>query len=186
MSERQPDPQRLDLRSLARTAVPIEGRLAPGSLPRFAESVLPSAGAESAVAWSARGELRAVKGGSQSQLWLHLQARTQVRLLCQRCLQALDETLAVRRSFLFVADEDEAARLDEEIDEDVLVLPRFFDVLQLLEDELILALPIVPRHEACPEPLFDSLFEPPSADLEDAAPHPFAALAALRKPPLPN
>ena len=182
MSERQPDPQRLDLRSLARTAVQIEGSLDPSALPRFADSVLPGAGAESAVVWSARGELRAVKGGGPAQLWLHLQARTQVRLLCQRCLQPLDQNQAVHRSFLFVADEDEASRLDEEIDEDVLVLPRVFDVLQLLEDELILALPIVPRHEACPVPLF----EPFSVDEEAVAPHPFAALAALRKPPRPN
>jgi uncharacterized protein len=49
----------------------------------------------------------------------------------------------------------------------------------LVEDELILSLPIVPRHDQCPDPLpmpVDELDEGPAA-------HPFQALAALKRPP---
>ena len=174
------DPRRADLRTLARQGATLSGTLQPQALPRLAESV-ESAGP---ATWSGQGELRAVKGG-EPQVWLHLQASAQVQLVCQRCLQTLDEALQVERSFLFLPDEDEVARLDEELDDDVLVLPRFFDLLSLVEDELILALPLVPRHDICPQPL--PLHDDPTDAAEEAeAPHPFAALAALKKPPRPN
>ncbi len=57
---------------------------------------------------------------------------------------------SVDRSFRFVADEDTAAALDDEAEEDVLALSRSFDLLALVEDELLMALPVVPRHEVCP------------------------------------
>ena len=47
---------------------------------------------------------------------------------------------------------------------------------ELIEDELLLAMPIVPRHEVCPEPLVATVDELP----DDPAPNPFAALAALK------
>lgn len=179
-SDKSPDPRRADLRTLARLGATLAGTLQPQALPRLAESV-ESAGV---AAWSGRGELRSVKGG-EPQVWLHLQASAQVQLVCQRCLQSLDEALHVDRSFLFLPDEDEVARLDEELDDDVLVLPRFFDLLALVEDELILALPLVPRHDVCPQPL--PLRDDPTDVAETIeAPHPFAALAALKKPPRPN
>jgi uncharacterized protein len=87
----------------------------------------------------------------------------------------------VQRRFRFVRNEDEAARLDEESEDDVLALPARLDLQALLEDELILALPIVPRHALCPEPLPLPAAEP--LDEEAPAPNPFAALAALRRPP---
>ena len=62
----------------------------------------------------------------------------------------------------------------------MLVISRDFDALSLVEDELILALPLVPRHEVCPQALpvdaVDEAFEAASQ-----RPNPFAALAALKK-----
>jgi len=178
------DPRRLDLRTLARLGAVLEGRLPQAGFQRLSQAVESAAqGAE--VAWSARGELRPVKG-CDPQVWLHLAAQVQVQLVCQRCLQGLTEPLSVARSFLFVPDEEEATRLDEEMEDDVLVLPRFFTVLELLEDELILALPIVPRHEVCPEPLPQPIDDLGLEAADELAPHPFAALAALKKPQRPN
>jgi uncharacterized protein len=93
----------------------------------------------------------------------------------------MDEGITVDRRFRFVRTEAEALKLDEVSEDDVMVLEPRLDVATLLEDELILSLPIVPMHPVCPEPL-----RPLHDDsvLDDAAPHPFAALAALRgKPP---
>ena len=82
------------------------------------------------------------------------------------------------RKFRFVRSEEEAERLDEMSEVDVLVLSPKLDGLELLEDELILALPLVPRHEpVCPNPLPLPVDE---LELEEPAPNPFAALAALR------
>ena len=57
-------------------------------------------------------------------------------------------------------------------------LTRALDLRELIEDELLLAMPLVPRHEVCPEPLPVRTDE----DMPDDAPNPFAALAALKRP----
>jgi len=176
MTERHLDHRHLDLTGLARQGRSLSGATAQDALPRLASSVCLDVLAVPEVTWSARPEWRPVPAGAP-QLWLHLSAQTAVTLVCQRCLQTLTQALIVERSFLFVADEDEAVRLDEASDDDVLVLPKALDLQELMEDELILALPIVPRHETCPEPLLISAA--PELELESAT-HPFAALAALR------
>lgn len=184
MNDKTKDPQRIDLRILARTAGVLQGSLPQLELPRLMEST-ESTDQALDVAWSARGEERQPLGG-EPQVWLHVQARTQVTLLCQRCLKPLPQELVVDRSFLFVPDEDQALKLDEELDDDVLVLPKWLDVLALLEDELILALPIVPRHDVCPDPLLQLAEHAQAEDGDMGAVHPFAALAALKKPQRPN
>ncbi len=170
------DPQRLDVRAFADAGNHLDGELASANLLRLADSVLRTDAAPPPVRWSARGELRPVTGG-RPELWLQLQAATTVTQQCQRCLQPMAVPLAVDRWFRFAASEEEAERLDEESEDDVLVESRRFDLPALIEDELILALPLVPRHEACPQPLA----VPAAEDATEAAPNPFAALEALRR-----
>lgn len=173
------DPRKLDVRAFAAAAGSLGGETAQSDLPRLAASVLALADTPPPVRWNAQGSLRPVTGGAPV-VALHLQASTTVALQCQRCLQPLREAIEIDRRFRFAENEDEAARLDEENDEeDALVASRAFDLLGLVEDELILALPIVPRHAECPQPL--PLAAADEAD--EAAPNPFAALAALRRPP---
>ena len=132
--------------------------------------------------WRAVGQQRMVQG-SEPEIWLHIQGDTVVRLECQRCLQPMNEVLRADRYLRFVAGEDEAARLDEDSEDDVLALVARLDLFELLEDELILALPLVPRHGTCPQPL-DMAPASAVARPDESRPHPFAALAALRgKPP---
>lgn len=170
------DPRRLDLLRLADSAGMAAGEWPSELLMRLAEDAPPAA--DGGVHWSARGERRAVPAGVP-QTWLHLKASTLVRLTCQRCLQPLDEALTAERSFRFVADEAEAERQDEVSEEDVLAMPPRgrLDLLPLVEDELILALPLVPRHAHCPQPLPVPEERPDEAPVE----HPFAALAALKQ-----
>lgn len=131
------------------------------------------------AAWSARGEQRVV-GGGDVQTWLHVQASTALSLCCQRCLQPMTVVLDVRPDFRFVHGEALAEQLDEHSEEDVLSVPDSLDLLALIEDELILALPLVPRHDICPQAL---PYLAGAGDLPDAEPeeHPFSALAALRR-----
>lgn len=172
------DPRRLDAQAFARSGGELAGRWAQSAMPRLAEGLLQLADEPAAVEWTARGEQRPVRGGAP-QIRLHLSARTVVSLECQRCLMPMQQPLEVDREFLFARDEAEAARLDEESEEDVLVLARVLDLAELVEDELILALPIVPRHGTCPQPLL----APDASGDEAEAPreNPFAALAALRR-----
>jgi uncharacterized protein len=114
---------------------------------------------------------------------LHLVAGTGVGLICQRCLEPMVASLQVDRWFRFVADEETAARLDESSDDDVLVMDRTFDVLSLVEDELLLDWPSVPRHLDCQAPQPSVLPEPQADDAERRPdPRAFAELARLRRP----
>ncbi len=181
MKPRSFDPLKLDVGAFAREGASLEGEWPAQSLPRLAEAAAPESDPARwpAVTWSARGEIRTPKGG-EPQTWLELSAGAQVALTCQRCLQPVREDLAVSRWFRFVKDEDQAAEMDMDSDDDVLALPRHLDLRELVEDELLLELPVVPRHEECPEPLPHANAEEEDAP-QEARPNPFAALAALKK-----
>ena len=101
-------------------------------------------------------------------------------LICQRCLTPVDIELQVDRWFRFAADEDTAAAEDEESEEDVLVASRDFDLHALIEDELLMEIPVTPRHERCPEPVQLSAADPDFEAAEAARPNPFAVLGTLR------
>ena len=189
MAAREFDPFRLDVEAFAKEGASLEGRWPLAQLDRLAESALadpesaddPVAGRE--VSWRVRGELRALRGGDV-QVWLHLNAHTELALECQRCLKPVVTGVDAERSFLFVRGEDAAAQLDTDSDDDVLALSRALDLRELIEDELLLAMPLVPRHEVCPTPL-----PMPAADdavVQDEPPHPFAGLAALKRGPRLN
>lgn len=178
MKERGPDPLALDVMALCKASGTLQGQWPLAALARLGESLC--AVSDGIATWLARGWLEPVLGG-EPEVWLELQGKAEVPLECQRCLQPMSEQLVVQRRFRFVRSEDEAARLDEESEDDVLALPARLNLQALLEDELILALPIVPRHGTCPVPLPLPAAEP--LDDEAPAPNPFAALAALRRPP---
>ncbi|MFT3664768.1 YceD family protein [Piscinibacter sp.] len=179
MKPRVHDPLRLDVEVFAKDAGRLEGRWPLAGFARLAESAHAQArpGAADPVAWQARGEQRAQRGGA-AQTWLHVEAEAEVQLECQRCLQAVAVPLAVRRSFLFAPDEPTAAAIDADSEDDVLVLTRALDLHELVEDELILALPLVPRHDVCAQPL---AVPAPAEEAQAERPHPFAALAALKR-----
>lgn len=168
------DPRAVSVQSLCRERGVLTGSWPLASLERLAEGLFEAPSGD--VSWSAAGE-EAPSPGGEPELWLHLTARSLVTLQCQRCLKALQHELSVDRRFRFARTEEEAEKLDAELEEDVLTLQPRMNLQELAEDELILALPIVARHEGvCPDPL------PLRQDdgFDDDAPNPFAALAALK------
>gem|GEM_PF-2318131 len=98
---------------------------------------------------------------------------------CQRCLQPVSVVIDHLHTVEWVVDEAELARLDaSEVNLDnpdweflPMPVPPKVRTLELVEDELILSLPIVPLHEVCALP---------EAAPELAEDHPFAALARLK------
>ncbi len=171
-------PQRLDVRVFSRDGATLSGQAPLAQWARLrAESedglVSPP------VQWQARGEAVS-EVGAQDQVWLHLQVNAVLPLLCQRCLSPVLTAVDVDRSFRFVADEATAMALDDEEEEDLLVISREFNLIDLVEDEVILAMPLVPLHDTCPEPLSMSAEDPCFEQEEEKRPHPFAALAGLK------
>lgn len=135
-------------------------------------------GGASAVNWSASGELRNPRH-LHPEIWLHLRADAILPLTCQRCLGPVEVPLAVERSFRFVATEELAAAEDEIAEEDVLALSRSFDLVQLVEDELIMEMPLAPRHPVCPDALKLSVADE-FADEDTKREHPFGVLGKFK------
>ena len=190
------DPLRLNVAHFAADALTAEGDWAIAELPRLADSecpvdagsplkakadapALPSRSSQDLtrrVRWRAVGSHRPV--GGENQVWLHLVADADVVLQCQRCLRPLDEAVHVDRHFRFVADEDTAASLDDEMEDEVLVIAKSLNLRDLVEDEMLLALPLVPRHDVCPEKIPMQFGD---VEVVEEKANPFASLALLRK-----
>jgi uncharacterized protein len=132
------------------------------------------------VSWHAHAELRPGASGDV-QPWLSLEVGCSVRLVCQRCLMPADIPVAAHRWFRFVADEATAAAEDDESDEDVLALERRFNLIELVEDELLMSIPLVPMHDACPAVVPTSAGEEEFQAVVQTRPSAFAALAQLKK-----
>lgn len=139
-------------------------------------------GADRQVQWEVRGAQQSDASG-HARLWLHLSARVRLPLTCQRCLGPVDIGVEVARDFRFVATEEQAEAEDEASEEDVLVLSRDFDLQALVEDELLMALPLVPRHEVCPNEVKLAVQDADFEVAQEAKPNPFAALAGLKTGP---
>lgn len=173
------DPHRLDVNRFAEEAGALQGDDPLRGFGRLADEAEGSDRART-VHWHAHGEMRNPQH-VQPEVWLHLAADTVLPLTCQRCLLPVDVPIAVDRRFRFVADEATAAAHDDASEEDLLALSRSFDLLELVEDELLMEVPVAPRHEACPVPVQMSAEDAEFASAEGEREHPFAVLGRLKK-----
>ncbi len=180
------DPLQLSVEAFAKNEQSLQGEWPLSSLPRLLESShsQQALDAPSFATWRVRGEIRAARSGPP-EIWLHLQSSANVVLTCQRCLQDISTQITAKRSFRFVHGEAAASKLDAQTEEDVLALSRHLDVRELIEDELLLELPLVPRHEVCPQPLLKSDMSI-NNEAEAVRENPFAALAQLKLDKLLN
>ena len=183
----QHDPARLDVARLAEAGASLAGQWPVAELPRLASSLVQPIDSKSPpVRWRATGERARLAGAGECPA-LRLEADADVTLECQRCLEPLTEHLHVDRKFFYVEGEDTAAALDLESEDDVAALQRSIDLRQLVEDELLLALPLIPRHPVCPGVEGSAVVDAGSADpfgsavAMPAADHPFAQLATLKR-----
>lgn len=178
------NPDRLDMRAFAQAAAQLSGDEPLTGYERLLAEVPPSADlAAASVRWTARGELRPGARGAEASVWLRLQASAGLPLACQRCLGPVAVVIEVDRWFRFVADEATAAAEDEDSEEDVLALEPRPSLRELIEDELLMELPLVPMHETCPQPVVmaaGTVDMPTDAD-EPQRKNPFAELAKLKK-----
>jgi uncharacterized protein len=175
------NPDRFDVRSFTQSGAHWGAQESLDLFGRLLAEVPPGVGvSDRRVDWQVRGEQRPGQRGAEPSVWLHLQARVLLPLPCQRCLAPVDTPLEVDRWFRFVADEAAAEAEDESSEEDVLALEPRPSLRELIEDELLMELPMLPMHDACPQALEVSQ----SPDFPEADPprrNPFAELAKLKK-----
>lgn len=113
--------------------------------------------------------------GRQGESLLQLEVSGQLPLACQRCLGTVSFDLEVDNLLQLVPEGAELSQDELEDDtRDFLPVARELDVAELVEDEILLALPVAPRHEKCGLP--------GAADAADRV-NPFAALAGLKGKP---
>lgn len=112
---------------------------------------------------------------------MHGRYQVDVAMVCQRCLNQVVLTLDAQCDVGFVRNDEAAKNLPRDY-EPVIVDEEGLDLHALIEDELLLALPVVPMHslETCQHP---PGFEPDPAEPEEEAekPNPFSVLAKLKR-----
>ena len=142
----------------------VEGTLALSSLERLHDLLAEAAGEVSFRIGGLAGE--------QGESLLHLEVSGSLPLACQRCLEAIPFDLDVD-IFLELLPEGAEVSQDEMEDDtrDFLPVAGKLDVAELVEDEILLALPVAPRHERCGLP---------GSVVAGERIHPFAQLAGLR------
>lgn len=164
-------PRHIDLDRIGREPHAYAGKLSSQAMTKLTGLVdgLTAIEASMQVEWAQDQPHAAIRG----ECW------AQATLVCERCLEPMDLRLEGRFEVLAV---DRAQQADElPMDQAVVEAPRGqLDVISLIEDELILALPVVPRHENTACDGGQRHFGPEDEPLPQAQ-SPFAALGALRQ-----
>jgi uncharacterized protein len=121
------------------------GFLALDDLPRVAlEAAVRSAG--DGFEWTAKTFFDGVAGG-EPHLKMDLNLKGQMQLICQRCMQPCQVEIEESRQFVFLANEALADAFPMENDAlEPLVASAHFDLLGTVEDEILLSLPLIPKH----------------------------------------
>jgi len=128
----------IDSLHFARAALEQRGVLGMERMPRLAKMQCSTPGLDY--------ELRGGRA-SNGKPCLRFSVRGSMQLVCQRCLDPLPVPVAIDAELQLSESLREISEADDEIDR--VLASRHMDVGQLVEDEVILALPMVPRHETC-------------------------------------
>ena len=149
-----------------------EGRVLEGTLPVSALERLHDllVVVEGEVAFRIEGSK-----GVRGEHLLHLVVTGELPLACQRCLKSVPYDLDVDNLLELVPEGAELSQDELEDDtRDFLPVAKELDVAEFVEDEILLALPVAPRHEKCGLP--------GAADAGERI-NPFAALSGLKGKP---
>ena len=158
-------PERVDADRLAARGAQLQGVTPVAAMTRLAGLLDDASG-------DVESELRFSLDSGRSRI--DGSARAQVRVACQRCFEPMPVALDVELHLALVADDAHADALPTGVDP-ALSLDGHVSPVELVEDELILALPYAPLHavDACSvRPA-----ETPATDKQN----PFAVLRQLKK-----
>lgn len=164
-------PRTIDLAKFAEQRGHLDGVLALADMPRLQEMLHFK---------QKSGEAKVTVEGSIDQQGLYyLKGRivADIPLQCQRCLQTMIRHLDIGFLLSPVHDDEEAAQLPQAY-EALYLAQAEVDLLTIIEDELLLALPLVPKHNV--KDCMAAVRDTANVD-EEKRPHPFAKLAELKK-----
>lgn len=174
-SSQQALPQWVDARKFAYQGVQIEGDIDLNLLPRLAKAV---SGGAAPVHANLQFDLdesrhRIVTG----------QIFAGLSVICQRCLQPMDIAVDADLSVAIVATEEKAQQLPKHLEPWLLTEEGVADLYEVIEDELLLSLPMVAYHDhQCLEKeLYSTGTVQEETPIERGKDNPFAVLGVLKK-----
>ena len=112
------------------------------------------ANTEGALSWSLEGGVNRL-GYPR----LILTVNGNVQLMCQRCLTIFAFEVDSESELILAKNEENADEIEALIDDDeidVVVGSKTFNIMDLIEDEVLLAIPQSPKHAVCPDVALDS------------------------------
>lgn len=168
-------PQLIDAQKWADREGEIEQVFPLAAFPRVCEGAVSDA-----------GEVRVhckVSRDAQGLMKLDAELGGTVQLACQRCLEPVTCAVQSTVSLFLVRSEEDADQLSDDADFLVLDEEGRFVLLDALEDELILSLPLVPVHENCEALRVDATEEVDDVVEAPARENPFQVLAGLKGHP---
>ncbi len=165
-------PDTVDLWRLAAENGQINGTMALGALPRLA-AVPNHADGTVMVMLTARMD-------NQGRRFVEGEVHAEIELVCQRCLGTLVLPLVAKVSLMLTRSESKAEAALPEGYEALLIGEKRTRVTDLVEDELLLALPQIPRHNDLRECQANGYVVSLDGAMPDMKPHhAFAELASL-------
>ncbi|MCQ4347870.1 YceD family protein [Pseudomonas stutzeri] len=170
-----PIPPHIDPRKLADRDAILQGEWPVAQFSRLCEQLVSDAGSVQARLEFGRDE--------QGLIVMRGELEVEVQMVCQRCLEPA--SLPVHCEFVYAVLREGASADSLPKSYDALeVGEEPLDLLELVEDELLLALPIVPAHEpdACQHPAGYAAAPEPSVN-EVPRSNPFDVLAQLKRDP---
>ena len=79
-------------------------------------------------------------------LSLQLTVRGEVELTCQRCLGGMQHAIGIEHTLHLARNEAELERLDALPDSDAILVGEMLNLVDLVEDEVLLSLPLAAMH----------------------------------------
>ena len=157
------------------------GFLGISDLPRLAEEVSTIATGDG-FEWELETHFEDSPGSDPHQI-MNLGLKGRVHLICQRCLQDCAVEMAEKRRFVLVATEEEADAYPlEDEDQEALVASQHFNLLETIEDEVLLSLPLIPKHpEGFCEPHASVFGDDASDEAIQERENPFNILKNIKK-----
>lgn len=147
-----------------------EGEVAVSTLARLGAEVMhPS----TSLHWSVAGDVNALNHPQ-----LTMSVNGPVHLMCQRCMLPFEFAIASESVLILARSEAQADEIDEALADDsidVIVGSKEFNMTDLIEDEALLAIPLAPKHDVCPQ--HDAL----DGLIDIRKPSPFAVLKDLKQ-----
>jgi uncharacterized protein len=132
----------IDGYDFAAAGATLRGTWAVGDFPRLRDKVASSAGMIDYKVEGVHDEL--------GRAALRVTINGTLQLTCQRCLEPLDFAVRVDTTLVLARSEAEIEALPDDASEpERVVAGKEMPVGEMLEDELLLAVPYAPRHERC-------------------------------------